>query len=77
MHILQIDADNKKFKRYGASGFVRSMDVNHSLETEGLNNDVGIYTGADCEVNFHTRLQLIILVFMERMDPSQQKIEVL
>jgi hypothetical protein len=52
------------------------MDVNHSLETEGLNNDVGIYAG-DCEVNFHTRLQLIILVFMEGMDPSQQKIEVL
>jgi hypothetical protein len=50
----QTDANNKNFERYGASGFVRSMDVNHSLETEGLNNDVGIYTGLRGKLPYKT-----------------------
>lgn len=50
----QTDADNKKFKRYGASGFARSMDLNHSHETEGLNNDVGIYTGVRGRLPYET-----------------------
>ncbi|XP_062166568.1 protein BLISTER isoform X2 [Alnus glutinosa] len=50
----QTDAGDKKFKTYGASGFARSMDVNHSHETEGLNNDVGIYTGVQGKLPFET-----------------------
>lgn len=50
----QTDAGDKKFKTYGASGFARSMDVNHSHETEGLNNDVGIYTGVRGKLPYET-----------------------